>query len=151
MAAVYNDLAQNKFCVAYGRGIGGNSICIIFTMTISVIGIIISSMIIYHSAPKIAKNKKLDSTIKYLYIASLIAAYLLFIIALIKSILCIDMNLYHPSVVLEAFFILIYCILFCLILAILIHRLHTTFTESIFKLSLTEKCILITCASYLLY
>ena len=129
------DFSKNKYCVGFEEGPNGNSIILIVVLVISIIGIIITAFITYHSSINMSKMSKLDNTIKSLCIAVLTVSFLIFIIAFIKSILCIDMFVYYPSMVLSAFFTLLYCLLFCLILATLLYRLYSTFIESAFKLS----------------
>eukprot|EP01084_Bolivina_argentea_P131266 231717_1 len=132
----------NYYCTAYGGAPNTTSILMIFLVIISITALIILSFITYHSSIELSKLKKLRPSIKYLFITSIIMCYFLFIIALTRSIVCIGWNVYLPVIYMDAEFMLLYCTLFQILLAIYILRLHYTFNDSAFALTKLQMSIM---------
>ena len=116
--------------------IGSHQILRISTIIIALIGLVIVSYITYHSVCEIPKLQKLSHAIKYLYCASIGATYLVLLLSLTISILCLASNNFvYSDIILEAALYFVSYISMLILLAILILRLYTTFRQSAYKLS----------------
>eukprot|EP01084_Bolivina_argentea_P291031 500118_1 len=137
MAAKHNEYCC-RYCLAYETGGKSGSILMILALSVSLMGLIVTLFISYHSAIEMPKLKRLDSTIKLVYIASIITAYIIFILCIIQAIVCLLPYSYRPnfpSLVLHGVHMTFYCLLILCLLAMLIIRLHFTFRTSHYRLS----------------
>eukprot|EP01084_Bolivina_argentea_P029222 54228_1 len=137
-----NEAGYHWYCAAVDTMPYETSFFQIGTLIASILGLIISSLITYHSILEIPNLKLLDWVIKYLYMSYIIISYIIFILAFIQSLLCIITNEYDIVLILNALFLILSLTLYLLLLAILIFRLYTTFMDSYYKLSKLSQWIL---------
>eukprot|EP01084_Bolivina_argentea_P010488 19534_1 len=142
MASSTNDYLGNHYCTAYAIGPNTTSILTIMLLIISSIALIMLSLIAYHSCSKILKQERLHDAVKFMFMASVITSYFLFIIILTRCIICIGWNLYLPVMYLDSIFILVYCTLLQILLAMYFFRLYSAFNDSTFALTKLQMSIL---------
>eukprot|EP01084_Bolivina_argentea_P303024 523118_1 len=117
------------------------------TIIISSIGLVIISLITYHSLKESTKfnhTLQTDQTILRLYYLCIITTYLVLCLTLIPSILCLTPgHFYWTIIIMDIILFLVAYISLLALLAILIFRLCHTFAFPPYQLSKKEDCLFI--------